>query len=324
MSNSKIINISYVRTSTNSNEQLTSLGNQYNILKDHSNILVTHIGSGGKGIPEKLKNTIIENNKNGDIQLNIMSIDRLSRNFMDVNFLKKYVKYINVLDENKIYNVKIEWDILLHKIVTANKELEAIIERCKRKRSVDNDVMTDNNDNEIKIQNRIINLKKRCNIISENLIKFGFFNKSNINTLKDFIIISQKLNSMQDWNNFFRYGGKLGLNQNNLKKNYANCLEKQKNNNFTFRIMRNDLLEFIKNILEKNKVKYDDNIFIKNFVNSNITLEKYKNNINFSDDDEIKINIDNFIVSLEKINFSDNDFEKIEEIILKKKQKKNG
>jgi hypothetical protein len=267
----KIVDISYARISTSHTAQLSSLGNQVKKLSDLTNgNVIKYIGSGGEEFPDELKNQILEERKkNNDVRINIMAFDRLTRNFKDMDFLVKNVRYINVLDENKTYDVKNEMEQIVLKITKCVQELELIKIRCSRyninrKREREEDSTTENTDSQI------FALRKRCLAVFNNLSTNGVTDNILLN-LEKLVRISQNLDSLKKWDEMFSLIKSLGINTNNIKKQYENCLNEYKNKkeNPIYKIDKKDITELVFNILEKQNCK-DNDIFVNQFINSNI------------------------------------------------------
>ena len=130
----QIVDISYARISTGNTSQLSSLGNQVKKLKELKRCeIITHVGSGDDEFSDELKNKILSvyNNKN-DVRINIIAFDRLTRNFKDLDFLKRYVRYVYVSDDNRTYDLKIEIDQVALRVAKCVQELDIIRGRFRR------------------------------------------------------------------------------------------------------------------------------------------------------------------------------------------------
>lgn len=256
MLRNQIIDINYARISTNSTNQLSSLTNQYKQF-DKKNSVIFHIGSGRDTFPDNLKNTIIEHRKNNkDVRINVISFDRLTRNFIDVQFLYDNVRYINILSENQIYDMKIDMLIIVNKIVKSVEELEIIRNRCFRKKNMVKNIK--------QIKNNKIDNIKRQNLVFNNMLCLNV-PKEKLEILKQIIQISQNLKNYNDWNKMYKLMAKLNFNVSKIKENYA----KYNKTIQIYRLLKKDLMEYIlEYFLNNNYVS--NNKFILNFVNAYI------------------------------------------------------
>jgi DNA invertase Pin-like site-specific DNA recombinase len=278
--NNNIINIAYLRVSTFNTSQLSSLGTQFKLLKntiqDDTNF-VTYSGSGGNEFPPELKNKIIElyNGKN-PIQINVVQFDRLTRNIKDLDFLIKYVQYIHIIDENKTYNVITDIKIIHSQISKCVQELDMIrsrrIREYRDKKKTENDYVYDD---------KVYNIRKRCRCTFNNMSECDISSK-NMKKLQEFIRISQQLNSKSKWEEMYALMMWFGLDVDKIRNDYKRYTDKYPNknsksnnikitdtDNLFYVITRADLINFVTDILEKNKFHKND-IFIKHFINSNI------------------------------------------------------
>src|SRR3989338_617931 len=274
--------IAYARVSSNNPDQMLSLGNQITQLKKSNNIVITHIGSGGNGLPEKLKEEILHTyDMYGHVLLQVIAIDRLTRNIADIDFLKKYVGYIYVNDEDKTYEMKTEWDLVLHKIIDAVKELDTI--KIRSIRNHENEKNDDEKNDIVVSQRCFMNMQQkcdtnhivlqRCNIAEDIIIK-----------LEKFIRDSQNLDNLKSWEKFFTQMNILKLDVNNERNLYRNCLatynqnsRKRMREDEKYEIEFKDVYDYVVNILRIHNYNCDENI-LKEFVKCNILFGKRSNN----------------------------------------------
>jgi hypothetical protein len=284
MIKSKIFDIYYARISTNSTSQLSSLGNQYQILlnlkKNNKDInvdnIVTHIGSGSVEFPPSLKRIILEHydkNTNTNIRLNVITFDRMTRNFKDIDFLVKYVKYIHVINDNKTYDIDIDLKYIVGEITKCIQELSLIKNRCMREKT-ERQRQREDDDTDYDYE-KFINLTKRCESVSNNIKVCGLTN-NNLKHLENLIRISQNLDSSEKWNEMFNLMKLLGLNSDNYKSNYEKYINNYKKKNTIYNIQKKDVLEWIQEILKKHKLT-NNSIFINQFINSNMKYGRFDN-----------------------------------------------
>jgi hypothetical protein len=295
MLKNNISDISYVRTSTSGTSQLSSLGNQTIELNKNPNhgVFITYTGSAGSPFPTEFKNKIFEfYEKNNNIRINIISFDRLTRNFSDLDFINKYITYIYVVDEKKMYDVKNDMEIIIKKVNQAVQELNTMRNRCNRYNKNKKIIYNKNTEN---AKN---NLNKRCKYTTSNLSTRGITDIL-VEKLKRFIWISQNLNNLEDWKELFNLMDEFGLESDDEKEKYAKytdkynkCIQsvnpKKKNrsetqiiNIRTIKLSRNDVMEyivyFINNANCDNYINCDNDIFIKHFVDSHIKQSNIDN-----------------------------------------------
>jgi hypothetical protein len=265
----QIVDISYARISSGNTSQLSSLGNQFKKLKDlERGEITTHVGSGDDEFSDSLKNKILGayNNKN-DVRINIIAFDRLTRNFKDLDFLKRYVRYIYVLDDDRTFDLKIEIDQVAFRVAKCVQELDTIRNRfCRnresRKRSRDE---SENN------ESHVIATKKRCLSVSNNM-KISGLSDIKLKELENFVRLSQKLNSLKKWKEMFALMKNLGFDAKEIKE-IKEKYEKYINKNTDYNIQKKDLIELVSNIVQKNNSDSNE-IFINQFVNSNMKYGK--------------------------------------------------
>ena len=269
MLKNNIAKIGYARISTNNTAQLSSLGNQYKRLEKHGKV-ITHIGTGGNEFPDEFKNEVMKLcDQNKDVQINIVSFDRLTRNFRDLDFIKKNIRYINVLDENQIYDTKIHMNQIVINVLEAVQELDRIQKRCGRRRGGSVSSNLSSNPRKLKTRKELSeNTEKRCRSVSSNLEICGIHG-SKLNNLEKLVIISQNLSSLDKWTEMFSLMKKLGLKDNEAKQDYKNITDKYNNSKYKeiYRIPKSDLYQYVRQIMRINKFKNDEN-FINNFINA--------------------------------------------------------
>lgn len=274
MLKSKIFDIGYARISTSCTKQISSLGNQVQRLKDlHKCDVVTNVNSGEEEFPEELKNKIIDaKNKNYEVRINVTSFNRLTRNFTNMDFLVKNVRYIYVLDEKKQYDVKNERLEILSQINTSYSEIEMIRNNAIRHSNLNKLAGTKHPRSATteKKHDQIFNSRKRCTLVADNLIANGISEKL-VNELEKFIDFSQNLNNLKKWNGMFDMLKTMGLDIRKIKKEYQDYIDKCENKkyNTTVRLQKSDVLNIVSDILKKNKYECDT-IFLNHFVNTNI------------------------------------------------------
>jgi len=295
MCNNNIADISYVRISTSSVDQLTSISNQLKILKTNPNYgkIIIHSGSGGKELCAELHDEILKQKENGYIvRVNIVSFDRLTRNFKDLDFLYKNVKYINVLDEKKIYDFAIDLAIISGKITNAIQELDSIKSRHHRLNTVENNkIEKTNNTDETKIRSR-----KRKYRTSDNLTEYGI-DKDFIINLEEFINISQNIKNKQDWLKLCELEKDFDTDCNIVRKLYRihenEYNKKNKKEVQMYYIKKHEVMYIIINALNK-IYKQTNSYIIRNFVNAHYyyahNYDNVEDNKNNNELDQYKVN----------------------------------
>jgi Resolvase, N terminal domain len=296
-----IIDISYARVSTKKQEDSGSLEKQCQKLKEYKDIeIIRNVSSGGNEFPEELKNRILgEKQKNNDVRLNVISFDRVTRNFIDLQFLYNNVKYIHVLEESRTYDVLNELSIIASKAADSVKFLENTRNNATRsneyKRS-DSPKDTNNNsprNNTTKLSGRRRerdeeteekhgeknDLKKKCIYISENLCKSGVPKKT-VTNLEKLIYTSQNLTDLKTWDEMFSLlrGTGVSLNDiNGIKKNYEGYLKQYKNKKVDdiYRVKKGDVVGLVTPILNKRNYMLNDKC-IGQFIDCNIKFSNFE------------------------------------------------
>lgn len=255
--------IAYGRISTNNPEQLTSLKNQLDILHTYINnhnlknvVTVTEIKSISNEMSDKIKKLCSDNTK---LNIIVSSLDRLTRNVSDFNFMKNNIENIHVANENKIYNMKSDWKFILQNNISSMEEIEKIKIRLKsnpNKRKRDDEEL-------------FLNAKKRCLMIKKTLDK-SFDKLSQINFLEDmcsFITCSHSLETREDWNKI-----------NDIYKKYV---KKNLLNNYNIYndeivyLSRNDIHKYVTDMFSSKGISETKYLpFIKEFINANINYAK--------------------------------------------------
>lgn len=276
------ITLLYARISTNNTEQLKSLNNQIQQLKDYkisSSIkkahIVSEIRSIAKCMSSYLRQQISKYNVNNNICIVVTAMDRLVRNIIDITFLKRNVKYIIVLNENKQYNVHNDWKDILHSMALSMDEIETI-----KRRFTQSDVTkrTRNSSEELSSL-----AKHRCLSINNILLKnnTGHGHAQLINDTTDIIQSSQNLNSLYDWTRISNLSTKhYGMSFINEYEHLTDNIKSGE----TYFIPKN-LITHNVNLMFKDIVNIDKNI-LKEYINSNLHYGKKYYSINDDDNDD--------------------------------------
>jgi hypothetical protein len=261
--------ISYARVSTGDTSQMSSLANQIKILSNlKRGEVITHIGSGGLEFPEVLKDKILEeHNKKNEIRINVVGIDRLTRNFKDLDFLMKYVRYVYVVEEDRTYDVKYELKNIALQTIKYIEELNTIRNRYTRSKDkiIGKKRMrceSDNeNENEIEENHRdkVITTRRRCSAVF-NIMKEFNIPSVLLEKMEKLIRVSQNLNCLGRWYEFYSLINGFGFKEYGLEKYYKiytnkfdNNLIKKSENGISYEIQKKDITQIIIDILQKNK-----------------------------------------------------------------------
>jgi hypothetical protein len=332
--------ISYARVSTGDTTQMTSLANQIKILSNlKRGDVITHIGSGGSEFPEVLKKKILEeHNKKNDIRINVVGIDRLTRNFKDIDFLMKYARYVYVVEEDRTYDVKHELKNIVMQTVKYIEELNTIRNRCTRQKDKIagkkrmREELESNNEIEDNNRTRIISIRKRCLSVLNIMREFNIPNLL-LEKMEKLVRISQNLNCLGRWYEFYSLINRLGLKENAIEKCYRiytnkfnNNLTEKLENNISYEIQKKDITKIIIDVLQKNNLSSNSgNIpntqIIDKFINANIIYGQLVK------EDTTKLNIAfNILSNLGLFCQSNNDkeYEIMEELLLWKNSPKRG
>jgi DNA invertase Pin-like site-specific DNA recombinase len=251
--------ICYARISTNNPEQYVSLNNQINTIakfiktnKIKHTINIVESTSISNEISKKIKQLCIKHEK---VNVIVTSFDRLSRNVSDLNFIKKHIEKIYVINDKRIYNPRTDWKELINSNVSSMEEIEKIKFRIKQ-----NPNKREKTDDE-----KLLYAKMRCkNIYS---ILKDKYDEEFLDDVVQFIRKSQNIYN-GDWITIDRlyslYSNK------SLCDQYANI-----NYHTTYHITRNDLYGFIKNIFQNQKLNFsEDDPILKEFINANINYAR--------------------------------------------------
>lgn len=262
-------NICYARISTNNPDQYVSLNNQINSIakfiktnKIKNTINIVESKSISNEMSKKVRELCVKHEK---VNIIVTSLDRLSRNVSDLNFIKKHVDKIYVINDKKVYNPRTDWKELINSNISSMEEIEKIKFRIKQ-----NPLKRKRTDEEI-----ILHTKMRCaNIYS---ILKEKYDEAFLEDLCDFIRKSQNFNSLEELEELDTLY--YGYSHKELESLYKNC-------NFdlnSYHITRNDLCGFIKNIFQYQKLNFsEDDPILKEFINANINYAR-KNIDNIDD-----------------------------------------
>lgn len=286
-------NICYARISTNNPDQYVSLNNQINSIarfvktnKIKNTINICESRSISNEMSKKIRELCVKHEK---VNIIITSFDRLSRNVSDLNFIKKHVDKIYVINDKKVYNPRTDWKELIMSNVSSMEEIEKIKFRIKqnlnKRKRTDDDIQLD--------------AKRRCkniySILSEK------YDEAFLEDLSDFIRKSQCITSEDELDEldstYYAYSNK------QLNSLYKNC----KFDLNSYHITKPDLIAFIKEIFKFQKLNFsEDDPILKEFINANINYAK--KNIDQSDESYIN-DIDLVTSNLQKL-LSNNELNK--------------
>lgn len=254
-------NICYARISTNNPDQYVSLNNQINSIakfvktnKIKNTINICESRSISNEMSKKIRELCVKHEK---VNIIITSFDRLSRNVSDLNFIKKHVDKIYVINDKKVYNPRTDWKELIMSNVSSMEEIEKIKFRIKqnpnKRKRTDDDIQLD-------AKRRCKNI---CSILSEK------YDEAFLEDLSDFIRKSQCIMSEYHLDEldsiYFAYSNK------QLNTLYKNC----KFDLNYYHITKPDLIAFIKEIFKFQKLNFsEDDPILKEFINSNINYAK--------------------------------------------------
>ena len=302
--------IHYARISTNNVDQISSLQNQMDILRESKDFddktLTADIVGVSNGMSNKLKTQILKLNKP---TIYVTAIDRLTRDIGDVRFIRQHVGKIVTLRDNKTYDANKDWHQILDMLVPAVDEIDKIKERfqstknLKRKQSTPNELV-------LAAKQRVIAVNKLvCSVIEKTKApkkNKQFDNTKFVNDIGTMIQLMQCIASYSDWNKLsaitdkyggFRIGSHYGISK------YATDFSGR------MHIMKSDLIGYVIRIFDKNDFELDSYLF-REFINSHIN---YGKKLILGDDD---INSD------DEIN-TDDDLDKITQTLLKISLNKN-
>jgi DNA invertase Pin-like site-specific DNA recombinase len=286
--------ICYARISTNNTDQFVSLNNQINLIENfvktnkiENTINIYESKSISNEMSKKVRDLCTKNEK---VNIIVTSLDRLSRNVSDLNFIKKHVDKIYVISEKKIYNPRTDWKKIILSNLSSMEEIEKIKFRIKqnsnKRQRTEDDIILDS--------------KRRCkniySILSEK------YDEDFLEDLCNFIRKSQHLTSENDLYEFdslyYFYSNK------QLISLYQNC----NFDNAAYHITKPDLIGFIKNIFEFQKLNFsEDDPILKEYINSNINYAK--KNITSEDNQAETNGIETITSNLQKL-LSNNELNK--------------
>ena len=292
-----IINISYARVSSSHSDQLVSLCNQTKILtalNPHGKV-ISHIGSGAKSFSVKLLEAIKNAHDSGHlVQITVASIDRLTRNFSDLDVLRNYVKYIKVLDENIIYDVATDLKEIACKLVIAVNELDQIRLRAIRGRNIINaqynipstrDIASSStsynvqntsdiiqNTSELTNSRKIEYAIKRCVISTEDLLRNNVTN-NDIYLMANIINTSVNLTSISRWNELFTLLQSAGYDTDDIKRDNETHIKDTLDNGAVFMLSKSLLKYIIYTILQKKYSNIDEEL-VGQFVTAYVYINK--------------------------------------------------
>ena len=128
--------ICYARISTNNTDQFVSLNNQINLIENfvktnkiENTINIYESNSISNEMSKKVRELCTKNEK---VNIIVTSLDRLSRNVSDLNFIKKHIDKIYVISEKKIYNPRTDWKKIILSNLSSMEEIEKIKFRIKQ------------------------------------------------------------------------------------------------------------------------------------------------------------------------------------------------
>lgn len=181
----------------------------------------------------------------------------LSRNVNDLNFIKKHINKIYVINDKRIYNPQIDWKELINSNVSSMEEIEKIKFRIKHNL----------NKRHKPEEERKTCAKIRCTSIYS-LLK-DKYDEELLNDIIKFINMSQEIYYWDEINKLYSsYTHKSLINIYNGN----NCDE-------TYHITRNDLLLLVKNMFQSyGYTILNEDPLIKEFINSYLNFRrKFKN-----------------------------------------------
>jgi len=289
-----IIDICYARVSTQNVSQMPSLNMQDKLLRalNRGDVMVEIHSSGKNGLSSKFKTKILElhngigGKKQQCIRLNVTSMDRLTRNFDDINFLKRYIKYIYVLDQNKTYDFRTDIKLIVEQITENSIDYDNICIRNQqsvgRKRP--------RNTNEDNILNTIV---ERCNNVDE-MMKNAGITIMMLNNLHHIIHISQNLTSQFAWQKMFKLINNMHMPTAFIETQYATAINKRKG--YPYELRRREIFDIIQCLIKTKKYKVDDSV-IKIFVNANIRYGQKFEYDNKRINENMKLSNDKCVIS---------------------------
>lgn len=329
MSVEQIVDVSYARISTNTTSQLSSVANQLKTLKNNKNHgrLVVHSGSGSKQMSKELKDFILDaKNKGKSVRLNVVAFDRVTRNFGDIDFIRNNIRYINVLDDGKVYDVNSELPFIVNKIMEGIQELGNIRRRIIREKPIkqEGDETPAPTKKEL-TDRRQRNSRKRIRETSKNIREYGIDNNV-LAELEEFIALSQNIKTKEDWLRLCEMEREFDVNSDEIKRSYmahqkeyrnnkdqSKVLKKTKGDIDRYCIARKDILTIVLKVI-KNSNDENDNFVIRNFFNSHYNHAKKHYDYGDEEDEkgdthEVKEKLDELYSLFDKMGLDKNDCE---------------
>jgi DNA invertase Pin-like site-specific DNA recombinase len=259
--------ILYARVSSHNSDQIISLQKQIDILNDFAkkkeykiDITITEICSVGKTLSAHLK-TELEKSK-GENHLIVTSIDRISRNIMDIEYLRQHVKTIITLDA--VYNLKDNWVTVAEKLIIGTQEIENTRERINRSKHKKRKYSS--------LREGMIKKLLRKEQIINLIIDYYFCSPQLVEEIFEIVIQSQNLDSCEEWNI---------MNDNNMKLKGENILMSYTHLEKYDKLSRKDIMYYVNRIFVSNNIVVNENILAE-FINSAICLDKHKKNMECS------------------------------------------
>lgn len=283
--------ILYARVSSHNSDQIISLQKQIDILNDFAkkeeykiDITITEICSVGKILSAHLK-TELEKSK-GENHLIVTSIDRISRNIMDIEYLRQHVKTIITLDA--VYDLKDNWVTVAEKLIMGTQEIENIRERINRSKHKKRKYSS--------LREGMIKKLLRKEQIINLIIDYYFCSPRLVEEIFEIVIQSQNLDSCEEWNI---------MNDNNMKLKGENILMSYTHLEKYDKLSRKDIMYYVNRIFVSNNIVVNENILAE-FINSAICLDKHKKNMGCSMITYLKLITDDLTkLSLETLNNAD-------------------
>jgi len=283
MSNGKYI--LYARVSSHSCDQIVSLQKQIVILNDFAkkekyniDATITDICSVGKSLSIRLK-TELEKTQ-GDNILIVSAIDRISRNIMDIKYLRDHVKTIITLDA--IYDLKTNWTTIAEKLIMGTQEIENIRDRINRSKHKKRKYSS--------LREGMIKKLLRKEKIINLIVDYYFCSPQLVEKIFEIVTQSQNLDTCEEWEN---------MNNKNTKLKGEDILKSYKNLEKYDKLSKSDIMYYVNVIFETNSIFVDKNI-LSEFINCAICLDKHKKNMSCEVDTYIKLLTDD----LAKISFN--------------------
>jgi hypothetical protein len=258
--------IPYVRTSTNTLEQNTSLIEQTNVIKNKfdnlKNIIIETV-SISNNLSSKLIDIVLKN-KNEKIAIVSKSIDRIIRNNKDMDFLCNNVKFICTCHPELVfYDLENTSDVDKIKSMLVNFEneitnLKSRISKSKSPSSITND------EKKLRLDRKLNTIKKLFFTIN-NKISVDIVNK----IWNEYIEILQTYKSLESYKDIYKkYESYLSINKDHY-------IYKSRFNTKMLKVIekKNIVYDIIKLIFDNNQIGYDEIILNEPY---NIIYRKIK------------------------------------------------